>query len=394
MNTKNVRVERSGNETSLRATLEADDAQVDGFELACSWTDLDPNLEPRVGDALLAFLLLPAMACGETLDLASHTVSAKLLDQLDRLQDLYLEWSHGLSRIHIEATPEVRKQQSDGTALFFSGGVDSWYSALTCEEEGFLPSHLLFLVGFDISTDLVRRLSRAQEVAQRAAGDLGAKLVVNRTNLRRLTRGLLDWNLYHGGYMTGVALAMGGELTRCMIPASLSPDSVNTTWGSHPDLDPMWGTESLEFAHSGFQTNRIDKIMRIAEDEFAFSTLRVCWHPVDEYNCGRCAKCSLAMAVLRVFDKLEEADSFPNELDLGAIAANDAHFPQSERRTVILNLLPLAEARGDVELVRALKKSFRSKYLRPYKYMRYARRAMAGDRRPRAVLNRMMPYDK
>ena len=394
MNVQNVRIERSGIETILRATVRAKDAAVDGFELECIWQGLDPEIDLCVGDALLAFLLRPAMVCGEPLDLGPHTVSTGLIGRLDVLQDLYVEWSHGLTRTQVTAPHENREVERDGTALFFSGGVDSWYSALTCGTEGFVPSHILFLIGFDMAAEEVHRVAQTQEVAERVARDRGATLVVSRSNLRELSDPLLDWRLYHGCYMTGVALAIGGEISSCLIPSSLSPDSVNTTWGSHPDLDPMWGTEALEFVHSGFEFNRIDKTRRIAEDDFALSTLRVCWQPKDVYNCGHCAKCSLAMAVLRVLDKLEEAESFPDSVDLKALASNDAHFAQSEPRTVIRALLPMAEAKGDFELARALRKTFRPKHLRPYKYARFARRRLKGAARPRASLNLMTPYDQ
>ena len=391
MKLDDVAVDRSGMSSTLRATVHANALGPDGFRLECSFEGLDPDTELRAGDALLAFLLLPAMAYGETLDLGSLTVSQKLLAALDDLQNVYCAWSLGLERVRVEANPEERKPAGVGRAQFFSGGVDSWYSLLASQDEGSTPTHLFFLVGFDMAADQRRRIAAAQSVAITTADDFGARLVVSRSNLRTLTDRLIDWRLYHGSYLAATALALGEELSLCRIPSSLSPESAGTTWGSHPDLDYLWSTENLAIEQSGEQILRIDKMRRVVRNDRALKTLRVCWQSEDVYNCGHCRKCALTMAVLRVLDKLEAAETFPDELNLRALSRLDTTFPYSERRSLVLALIPLAEARNDTDLARTLRKTFRSKYVRADRYLEFARKWLSGENKPRVKM-RLAPH--
>lgn len=385
MKVRDARVERIGSSAILRATVEAEALRPEGFQLECSWHNVDPDNELRIGDALLAFLLLPAMAYNETLDLGQLPVSRKLFEGLDLLQDIYVDWSVGLSHVQVNAVPEVHTGSGDGTALFFSGGVDSWYSVLTSESEGFVPTHLLFLIGFDMPENQPQRIAAAQEAAKMVASDLKAKLVISKSNLRDLTNPLIDWRLCHGSYLAGVALALGAEISGCFIPATVSPKSMST-WGSHPQLDPLWGTEGLAISNSGFEATRLDKVRRVSESRAALSTLRVCWQSEDIYNCSRCSKCAMTMTLLFVIDKLDEADTFHGPINLRALAKADAIFVLSERRTAVLATIPLAKARNDVKLVRALKKALRPKYRRPYLYLEHALWRLKGGKKPAAVL--------
>jgi hypothetical protein len=381
---REVRIERDGGRATLRADVRSDARADADFPLEIEWSGLDEETDLRAGDALLAFLLVPAMASGEVLDLARLSVSRKLLETSDRIQEIYREWSEGLSRVVVKAGSEVREPDGEGSALFFSAGVDSWFSLLTASEAGSRPTHLLFLVGFDMEARHRQRVAQAMQAAREAARRYGAALVVCRSNVRELSDRLAQWSLYHGGYLAGVALALGGVLESCYISASNSPDSIRH-WGSHPELDALWSTESLRFAQAGFETNRFEKIARIAADDLALRTLRVCWQPVDEYNCGRCPKCALTMTALHLIGKLEDASTFPERIDLDALAAVDAGR-RGERRTSIGAMIPAALERGEHDLARALRRARRSRYLRPRNYLAAAGRRLSGEHGRRARL--------
>jgi hypothetical protein len=326
------------------------------------------------------------MACNETLELGHISVSRQLLRSAERIQGMFRDWSDGLARVTVEAEPEAHPSKGSGKALFFSGGVDSWYSLLTSMDGGSPPSHLMFLVGFDMDESQRRRVRLAREVAEETASEFGLKLVVSRSNLRRLTDPLVQWSLYHGGYLAGVALALGEDLSRCLISASNSPDSIRP-WGSHPDLDRLWSTESLEIAQMGFEETRFEKIKRVSESELALRTLRVCWQPVDEYNCGKCPKCSLTMAALHLLGKLDKAATFPDRIDMDALGAVDAGR-RGERRTAINAMIPVAVEQGELPIARALRKARRSRYLRPGNYVGAAARMLRGEHGPKATIRR------
>jgi hypothetical protein len=183
-----------------------------------------------------------------------------------------------------------------------------------------------------------------------------------------------------------VALALGEDLSSCLISASNSPDSIRP-WGSHPVLDTLWSTEGLEIAQVGFEENRFEKIRRVSKSELALRSLRVCWQPVDEYNCGRCPKCSLTMAALYLLGKLDKARTFPDRMDMDALAAVDAGG-RGERRTAINTMIPVAVEQGELAIARALRKARRSRYLRPGNYLSAAARRLRGERRRRATIRR------
>jgi hypothetical protein len=264
--------------------------------------------------------------------------------------------------------------------MFFSGGLDSWYSLLTAESEGFTPTHLFFLLGFDIDEQHKNRVTAATATAERVARETDRRLIVCRSNVREFSDPLVQWGLYHGSYLAGVGLALGFEIERCFIPASNSPGALRH-WGSHPDLDSIWATETLAFAQAGFEVNRWEKLQRVAQSDIALDTLRVCWQPVDAYNCGRCPKCSLVMTGLYLVGKLADAKTFPNELDLRGLANVDC-TRSGERRATVNAMLPVAIEQNELDIVRALKRALRSKYLRAERYRDAARRTIRRDNRP------------
>jgi hypothetical protein len=87
-------------------------------------------------------------------------------------------------------------------------------------------------------------------------------------------------------------------------------------WGTHPGLDPLWSTETLEFVHDSALRGRLPKIALVATNPVARRTLRVCWHnPDDAYNCGRCEKCLRTMAGLVLHEALDQVETLPPRLD-------------------------------------------------------------------------------
>ena len=80
----------------------------------------------------------------------------------------------------------------------------------------------------------------------------------------------------------------GGFIFPLLIPMLMLISSL----GSHPALDPLWSTETLEFVHDGCEATRIEKVALIAEPDVALKFLRVCGEDHNgAYNCGWCEKC-------------------------------------------------------------------------------------------------------
>ena len=96
----------------------------------------DPALVPSP-EALLAVTLMPAMRAGAELQMGSE-ISKRILDSITTLQDIHHTWYPDIFQ-HIpvtEATPVERlNPEAQRVGLFFSLGVDSWYTLLKHQQE-------------------------------------------------------------------------------------------------------------------------------------------------------------------------------------------------------------------------------------------------------------------
>ena len=204
-----------------------------------------------------------------------------------------------------------------GTACFFSGGVDSFYTVLTRRAE---LTHLIFVHGFDMPLDSDLR-EPAARVAREVAAAFGLELIEVETDVRHLIDRYVSWELCHGAALASVGLLFQERLRRILIPSTHSYADL-TAWGSHPLLDPLWSTELTEFVHDGAHATRVEKCFALADSEIALRHLRVCWENRDgRYNCGECEKCLRTMIGLEAAGVLERCLTLPYPIDTEAVAA-------------------------------------------------------------------------
>jgi hypothetical protein len=115
-------------------------------------------------------------------------------------------------------------------------------------------------------------------------------------------------------------MLLSGQLKTMYLPATHTYAELFPC-GSHPLLDPLWSTETLEIVHDGCEATRVEKVARIAQSGAALRYLRVCWENRDgAYNCGRCEKCLRTMISLRVAGALDRCATFDRPLDYGALS--------------------------------------------------------------------------
>lgn len=278
------------------------------------------------GSFLIPFALLPAMQRGEDLTLdPSIAVSPALLRNLDQIQTLLLSFGpsfgHRLKRVRVNATAgEVREMPaSRGVACFFSGGIDSFYSALKHLDE---LEALIFIRGFDTRLDKLKGSALEEQTAdvRQAAKELGVRLVEVTTNARSdFADASLHWELYHGGLIAAIAHLLSPSFHRVYIASSYSYEFQGTC-GSHPLLDPLWAPEGLEIVHDGGEAERWEKLQAIADNPVVQRHLHPCWKNEKGFgNCGVCGSCTRAMAVLRYLGKSELFTTFPPTLDLSLL---------------------------------------------------------------------------
>ncbi|WP_179274878.1 hypothetical protein [Rhodococcus sp. 05-2255-1e] len=230
------------------------------------------------------------------------------------LLDWYPRRFHGIS---VSAEPSDALSDGRGVGCFFSGGVDSFYSAIT---ESDRITHLIFVHGFDISAGNEELAGRALASARDAAAELGKPLIEVKTTLRSAfgDRLPLDWGYdLHGAALAHVGLALSQHVSTVMIPSSNSRWDL-LPWGSHPDLDPLWSSSSVTFDHHELEVDRLGKLRRIGLDETAMKHLRVCWENRDgRFNCGVCFKCIRTKIGLAAAGA--ESEALPGPIDLHAV---------------------------------------------------------------------------
>lgn len=184
--------------------------------------------------------------------------------------------------------PAPLQTVAGSTGLFFSGGVDSFYSLINNPNIRVIT----FVVGFDIRLPN-RPTWEAMVTAFRAiAHERGIRLVTIFTNLRQHpTLGKIKWDYYHGAALGALAHMQRNEASRWLISASYFRYYLRP-WGSHPDLDWRWGSTEVGLVHYGDALWRAEKLASLAGNATVHRHLRVCFtDPRAQGNCGQCEKC-------------------------------------------------------------------------------------------------------
>jgi hypothetical protein len=313
-------------------------------------------------------LLLPSLHRRRRVALDAP-VSAKWLSNVGRLMEVWRGWwgypeilPRAETRPEADAlTPAETGAATRGTALCFSGGVDSFYSLLRGEHR---PSLLVALHGFDIPLRDAARMTALKESLRAAADSVGAKPVVIRTNFREhpaAGRSSL-WERAHGGALAAAGHLLTGVVGRLII-SSTYPNRNPHPWGSSFMTDHFWSSERTEVLHHGAESPREEKVRLLAREPLAREHLRVCWeNRSPRGNCSRCAKCVVTMLMLAECGALEDFPVFDNG---GALAERVDALPYLK---VYINRFDKLARRGGLqpevaEAVRRLVK--RSRRVRP-----------------------------
>jgi hypothetical protein len=306
------------------------------------WLDVSGNPFVPAATAL-------ATAIGEDLTIDAP-VSPQLVDGAERASRLYSGWwDYRPARVHPVRT-EVAVEPGPGTGLFFSNGTDS-VTTLLRSLEGTIPervTHLLSLQGLNphLSRRNERRVWRG---LSEAADEYGLPLVRLRTDLVGIVREQMGWTRSFGAVLAGTALALGPLLGRVLFGATVD-DAHPRPRGSHPDLDPLWGTERTGFRQDATELGKMNRVLLVGANPLALRHLKVCWAANTAGNCGRCFKCLKTMTTLALLEDDDWTAAFEQPLTPEAILAQDLRLAQlykveNELVPTIRSQLPeLAEA--------------------------------------------------
>ena len=262
-------------------------------------------------------MLLPAMKLGASV-CASSPLSAQLMTVQETLQRIILADFPSLRHALVgppagdSATPSPAAQPDErGVFIFFSGGVDSFYTLLEHQQE---ISHCVFVHGFDTLLANAGVRARNVQAMREATAELGKPLIEIETNYRSCVDRFAPWE--HGS----------ATIAQCAIACALSPQFGRGYVAQNydylgflrrPGIEPNYRLGDMEVVQDGLDCLRLDKTIRIATSETAMRWLRVCWQNKRlAYNCGRCEKCLRTMIALHLAGALSRCRTFNQPIDL------------------------------------------------------------------------------
>ncbi len=304
----------------VRVTAQVGEAEV-WFESA------DIGLAPAP-EAFASAFLIPAAARRRALALQSP-VSGIWLDASGRVLELAGSW-WGYRAVPPEAGRRTdltvsRPNRRERTALCFSGGVDSFYSLLR------RPGGVDLIVaghGLDIPLADTARMARFEASVRAVGAALGVDSVVVRTNLREHPDFAgVSWERTHGGALAAMGHLLGETASRVVISSSAARADAHP-WGSHWQLDPLWGTGRVTVEHFGDSIRRGEKLAALGAEPLVHRHLRVCWaNRDDRLNCSRCEKCIRTEVVLAMYGMLDRFEVFESPSTLAERIAGVPRIP-------------------------------------------------------------------
>jgi hypothetical protein len=336
-----------------RTRLEATVRYADRRRRERVWFDVPDaiagGLDGATGNAFLAVMLPLAVALEQALE-----IDAPVDEVLRRgAVDVQAQWStwYGTRAdlaIRAPAAPPPASTPTR-TMAFFSGGVDSTFTALRGAGllDGSTPTldELVFIGGFDVPLGERRRLATVRARVEAAAREIGLPLVSIRTNVRETRWREADWRLLaHGPLLAASALALGRRYGAARIASSVWAGR-DAAWGSHPAVVDRLATSTLRVREDGVETDRMPKLRAIAHHPATRRLLRVCWQSASGENCGRCRKCVVARVQLDLVCDPDACPCIPRAPDLLALL-RALPADSGDERATLCELHDQAVARG------------------------------------------------
>lgn len=282
---------REGHQTKVSAT-------VDGHDMYFRSQLLHDS--PERSDGFLAVSLIPAMYMARPLDMSSMPpVSAGLLEQVEKIQNLWICWNEYLTKVPVLVREEATPPGKDNLT-FFSGGVDAVHTAMSLGDQ---VGRMLLLNGFDFEMG-DDEFEAAAKRTRKLADLLGHELFTLETNwIVHTRRERIARNTSLGACMAAIAHMI--QPAQANVAATFSWPLM-FPFATHPCLDPLWSTPGVRINHHGNDHSRLEKISYIAKRPELLKHLWVC-HEDPVSNCGKCKKCQRTIAMF----KMAEVDTVP-----------------------------------------------------------------------------------
>ncbi len=305
----------------------------------------------------LVALLPLALRMREPLQFSSP-VDPVLLTNLGRLSAIWDRWYPEYPAVRIEApvaTSPAAVAARPRTGLFFTGGVDSFFSCLHYDATsgpGEPVDDLLFIWGYDLPLSNRMAFERKAEALGRVAAQLGKRAIILASNLRETRLGRLDWaRVTHGAALGAAALMLEGRYSTVLLSAALAREA-DESFGAHPSTDQLMSTGRTSFVHYGAEFTRFDKTAYIADSEPVRKHLHVCWEGSSDRNCGRCEKCVRTQLALEMVGARTQCSCFdPADFSLARAETVQLGTPATLRLMEDLRVPALTRGRADLVAV-------------------------------------------
>ena len=211
--------------------------------------------------------------------------------------------------------------QGSRTGLFFTAGVDSFFSLLHHDEMARLHREwnlrpiddLIYVEGYDIPLGNRGSLDHKRAALESVAQETGKTLITLATNFRDTGLSLRKntWGpIVHGPAVAASGLLLGHRWDTLLLSAAVAYDEFDP-WGSTCLTDPLCSTLATRVWHYGAGSDRLRKIEFLASSDVAINHLHVCWRDASERNCGACEKCFRTLLALDMAGARERARTFP-----------------------------------------------------------------------------------
>ncbi len=289
---------------------------------------LSPDAHP-----FLVASIIPAFHFGERRLLVEGDICPSLHEGLITAMSWLRHWYYPPSQplVAIEAPLRplpLRKDRPERAGVFLSGGIDSLFT-LRSNHLAYPPSHPFRIkdgiIAFGLELDDLDAFELVLNNLNPIAKNAGITLIPVWTNLylnfrkEDATRQFdFWWHELMGAALASIGHALSGRLS--MISIASDYDIPNQQpHGSHPSLDPNYGSAELRIRHNGIAFTRFEKTRLLADWNVALNGLRVCnfyqQYEKERLNCGRCEKCLRTMLSLTALHALDRTVAFPiNEI--------------------------------------------------------------------------------
>jgi len=303
-----------GLNTSLNGKVLRVQAEVSGAEPI--WFEINQKyqsmLDTKSVDAFFILYVWIAMEMGVDLRVEA-AVSKQLSDSvLNNVKNMFLILCPRLRDINITVLKQISCPPNNfyHSATGFSGGVDSWYTALKAVEIDNPYAYYMFAnTGQHGEYNVEEVVAQRAAIAKNALKTLDAPLIVVDSNIDNVFKERFQQRDVIGNIACVLLLQEG--ISSYSYSSSYAPEDSKVA--EHYDMSimdpyliPALSTERIEFRPIGIGATRIQKLRYISNAEKFSNKIYVCIEkelPIK--NCGHCFKCRRTQLALDSIGEME-----------------------------------------------------------------------------------------